>query len=176
MTVRFEMEPESADEQAAALVAMATGLDDVQIMQDEAEAWLWGQVAADYALASDAENALIVKASVLPTTSASWLESLAHTAQQENLSVRWRAHAGHGLIFARLAGDEAALVTAVDQLRQAASGNQGSLVVVDAPPALAANVDVWGSLPRQTFEVMRLLKERFDPNYTLNPGRFVGGI
>ncbi len=174
MTVRFEMEPESADEQAATLVAMAAGLGDAQILQDEA--WLWGQVAADYELASDAENALLVKASVLPTTSASWLESLEYTVQQMNLSVRWRAHAGHGLIFAHLAGDEPALVTAVDQLRQAASRSQGSLVVVDAPPALAARVDVWGSLPRQTFEVMRRLKERFDPNYTLNPGRFVGGL
>lgn len=182
MTVRFEMEPESADEQAAALVDMARAeansrpSSDVQIMQGEAEERLWRQVAVDYTLASDTANALIVKASVLPTDVASWLESLEHTAEQESLNVRWRAHAGHGLIFARLAGDEAALVTAVDQLRGAASVGQGSLVVVDAPPALASKVDVWGTLPGQTFEVMRRLKERFDPNYTLNPGRFVGGI
>src|SRR6266581_3143158 len=182
MTVRFEMEPESSDEQAAALVDMARAgassrpYSDVQIMQGEAEERLWRQVAIDYTLASDAANALIVKASVLPTDVVSWLESLEHTAQQESLNVRWRAHAGHGLIFARLAGDEAALVTAIDQLRGADSVGQGSLVVVDAPPALASKVDVWGTLPGQTFEVMRRLKVRFDPNYTLNPGRFVGGI
>src|SRR6266704_642930 len=182
MTVRFEMEPESADEQAAALVDMARAeassrpYSDVQTIQGEAEERLWRQVAIDYTLASDTANALIVKASVLPTDVASWLESLEHTAQQESLNVRWRAHAGHGLIFARLAGDEAALVTAIDQLRGAASVGQGSLVVVDAPPALASKVDVWGTLPGQTFEVMRRLKVRFDPNYTLNPGRFVGGI
>jgi glycolate dehydrogenase FAD-binding subunit len=41
---------------------------------------------------------------------------------------------------------------------------------------LASKVDVWGSLPTQTLEVMRRLKVRFDPNYILNPGRFVGGI
>ena len=182
MAVRFEMEPESADEQAAALVDMARAeassspYSDVQTIQGEAEERLWRQVAIDYTLASDAANALILKASVLPTDVASWLESLEHTAEQESLNVRWRAHAGHGLIFARLAGDEAALVTAVDQLRSAASVGQGSLVVVDAPPALASKVDVWGTLPGQTFEVMRRLKVRFDPNYTLNPGRFVGGI
>jgi glycolate oxidase FAD binding subunit len=176
MTVRFEMEPESADEQAAALVDMATALSDVQTMQGEAEERLWRQVALDYPLASDAANALIVKASVLPTDVGSWLESLERTIQQTNLTTRWRAHAGHGLIFARLAGDEAALVTAVDQLRGAASIGQGSLVVVDAPPMLASKVDVWGTLPGQTFEVMRRLKLCFDPNYTLNPGRFVGGI
>jgi glycolate oxidase FAD binding subunit len=182
MTVRFEMEPESADEQAAALVDMARAeassrtYSDIQTIQGEAEEQLWRQVAIDYTLASDTANALIVKASLLPTDVASWLESLEQMTQQANLTTRWRAHAGHGLIFAHLAGDEAALVTAIDQLRGAASAGQGSLVVVDAPPALASKVDVWGTLPGQTFEVMRRLKVRFDPNYTLNPGRFVGGI
>ena len=178
MTARFEMEPESADEQAASLVEMATDLSDVQTMHDEAEERLWRQVAVDYPLTSDAANTLIVKASLLPTELASWLQSLEHTAQQTGLSISWRAHAGHGLVFARLEarGDEAALTTAVDQLRNAAAAGQGSLVVIDAPPALASKVDVWGSLAPQTLEVMRRLKVRFDPNYILNPGRFVGGI
>jgi glycolate oxidase FAD binding subunit len=182
MTVRFEMEPESADDQAAALVDMARAeasshpYSDIQTIQGEAEERLWRQVAIDYTLASDTANALIVKASLLPTGVASWLESLEQITQQANLTTRWRAHASHGLIFAHLAGDEAALVIAIDQLRGAASAGQGSLVVVDAPPALASKVDVWGTLPGQTFEVMRRLKVRFDPNYTLNPGRFVGGI
>jgi glycolate oxidase FAD binding subunit len=174
MMVRFEMEPESAEEQAALLVTMADGLSDVQILQGEAEEQLWRQVAADFPLASEAENALIVKASILPTNVASWLESLEHTAKEADLSTRWRAHAGHGLIFARLAGDEIALATAVEQLHRAASVGQGSLVVLDAPPALARKVDVWGFIP--AFEVMRRLKMRFDPNFTLNPGRFVGGL
>ncbi len=179
MTARFEMEPESADEQAATLVEMARAeassrpyYSDVQTMQGEAEERLWRQVAVDYPLASDAANTLIVKASVLPTELVSWLQSL----EQTGLTISWRAHAGHGLVFARLTGDEAALATAVDQLRSAAAAGQGSLVVIDAPPALASKVDVWGSLPAQTLEVMRRLKVRFDPNYILNPGRFVGGI
>jgi glycolate oxidase FAD binding subunit len=182
MAARFEMEPESADEQAATLIEMAkaeTGSlrnNDIQIVQYEPEERLWRQAAVDFPLASDAPNALIVKASILPTEIASWLASLEQAAQQENLTLRWRAHAGHGLIFARLAGDEAALVTAVAQLRTAASAGQGSLVILDAPAVLASKVDVWGSLPEQTFEVMRRLKLRFDPNYTLNPGRFVGGL
>ncbi|HET8853774.1 MAG TPA: FAD-linked oxidase C-terminal domain-containing protein, partial [Ktedonobacteraceae bacterium] len=101
---------------------------------------------------------------------------LEHTAQQTDLTISWRAHAGHGLVFARVTGDEDALATAVVQLRSAAAAGQGSLVVIDAPPALASKVDVWGSLPAQTLEVMRRLKVRFDPNYILNPGRFVGGM
>jgi glycolate oxidase FAD binding subunit len=37
------------------------------------------------------------------------------------------------------------------------------------------NLNVWGALP-PAIEMMRSLKARFDPNRTLNPGRFVGGI
>src|SRR6266516_421995 len=175
MAARFETEPESADEQASTLTSMATGLNDIKTLQGEAEEQLWRQVASDFPLASDAENALIVKVSVLPTNVASWLESLEHIANEANFSTRWRAHTGHGLVFARLSGDEtAALARAVDKLRLAASAGQGSLVVLDAPVALAREVDVWGPIP--AFEVMRRPKVRFDPNYTLNPGRFVGGI
>jgi glycolate oxidase FAD binding subunit len=174
MAARFETEPESADEQASTLTSMATGLNDSKILQGEAEEQFWRQVARDFPLASDAENALIMKASVLPTGVATWLESLEHIVNEANLSARWRAHAGHGLVFARLSGDETALARAVDELRRAASAGQGSLVVLDAPAALARKVDVWGPIP--AFEVMRRLKVRFDPNSTLNPGRFVGGI
>ena len=174
MAARFETEPESADEQAATLVSMTTGLNDSKTLQGEAEEQFWRQVASDFPLASDAENALILKASLLPTSVASWLESLEHTAKEANLSTRWRGHAGHGLIFARLSGEETALARTVDELRHVASAGQGNLVVLDASAALARKVDVWGSIP--AFEVMRRLKARFDPNYTLNPGRFVGGI
>lgn len=38
-----------------------------------------------------------------------------------------------------------------------------------------AHLRVWGVAPAAV-ERMRALKERFDPNRTLNPGRFVGGI
>ena len=37
------------------------------------------------------------------------------------------------------------------------------------------NLQVWGA-PPDALEKMRALKARFDPNNTLNPGRFIGGI
>jgi glycolate oxidase FAD binding subunit len=47
--------------------------------------------------------------------------------------------------------------------------------VVKAPPHLKREIDVWGA-PGDAVGVMRRVKERFDPDRRLSPGRFVGGI
>ncbi len=175
LVARFEMEREAADDQTAALGEMASDLTNtVQTISDEAEEQLRAELTTSVAPANDSGATLIVKASVLLTEVAHWLESLQQAAQRAKLEARWRAHAGHGLIFASLTGDEAALIGVVDELRQVATGGQGSLVVIDASPTLLRQLDVWG--PSSALEVMRHLKARFDPHATLNPGRFVGGI
>ncbi len=175
LIARFEMEEEAADDQAAELVEMAGSLGrGAQTIASGAEAQLWSQVDTHVAAPSSSETPLALKASVLLTEVGHWLASLQETIRQGKLSARWRAHAGHGLIFVRLFGDDAALVTALEALRQVATRRQGSLVVLEAPPPLLRQVDVWGTSP--ALEVMRRLKARFDPHTTLNPGRFIGGI
>ena len=49
----------------------------------------------------------------------------------------------------------------------------GSLVVQAAPAGL--RIDPWGP-PPASFPLMQRLKDNFDPEHRLNPGRFVGGI
>jgi glycolate oxidase FAD binding subunit len=44
-----------------------------------------------------------------------------------------------------------------------------------APNAIKEQLDVWGEVG-QTANLMRALKEKFDPQAQLNPGRFVAGI
>jgi len=56
-----------------------------------------------------------------------------------------------------------------------ASEEQGIFVVEHAPAALKERVGVWGS-SRGNRPIMEMLKNRFDPKGTLNPGRFVDGI
>jgi glycolate oxidase FAD binding subunit len=87
---------------------------------------------------------------------------------------RWQAHAGHGIIMARLAAAPEMLSERIETLRASASARRGSLVITDLPSALVGRVDPWG--PVAALAVMRRLKQRFDPNGVLNPGRFVGGI
>jgi glycolate oxidase FAD binding subunit len=172
---RFESEAESAEDQADRLIALADEQSGAaRKLAGEEEAQLWLRIDGTLATTSAAEAALTLKASLLPTDLAGWLAILRAAAERARLDVRWRAHAGHGLVYVRLTGAEDALVMAVDELRQAASERRGSLVVLDAPHALAERVDVWG--PSPAVELMRRLKASFDPNATLNPGRFVGRI
>jgi glycolate oxidase FAD binding subunit len=60
-------------------------------------------------------------------------------------------------------------------LRNTAVAFGGQLMVTGRPETLAASVDTWTN-PGPALQLMRRLKERFDPQRTLNPGRFVGGL
>jgi glycolate oxidase FAD binding subunit len=48
------------------------------------------------------------------------------------------------------------------------------VVVVDGPAAVKSVVDLWG--PISAIDLMRRVKDQFDPQHRLSPGRFVGGI
>jgi len=51
---------------------------------------------------------------------------------------------------------------------------RGSVVVLTAPAAVQASVDMWGPVPG--LDLMRAVKRQFDPANTMAPGRFAGGI
>ncbi|MCW2791094.1 MAG: glcE [Nocardioides sp.] len=87
-----------------------------------------------------------------------------------------RGSGGAGVAYAALpAGTPPDDVrTVVDRLRRVCTGHGGSLVVVDAPASVKAAVDVWGPVP--ALDLMRRVKDQFDPDHRLSPGRYVGGI
>jgi glycolate oxidase FAD binding subunit len=60
-----------------------------------------------------------------------------------------------------------------ERLRPAAIAAGGNLVVLSSPngTTLTAN-EIWGPPPNGAM-VMRALRQRFDPDGILNPGRFV---
>ncbi|HEX3389215.1 MAG TPA: FAD-binding oxidoreductase [Streptosporangiaceae bacterium] len=51
---------------------------------------------------------------------------------------------------------------------------RASAVVVRAPAAVQALIDMWGPVP--SLGLMRALKDQFDPGHLMAPGRFAGGI
>jgi glycolate oxidase FAD binding subunit len=96
------------------------------------------------------------------------------------------AHAGTGVLWVASDFGEGeleasggrmvpALAGAVTAARERLAALGGSLVLVKAPPELKRAVDAWGPAG-DAVELMRRVKERFDPDRRLSPGRFVGGI
>ena len=101
----------------------------------------------------------------------SGLGDVLRTAREVGASVR--GSGGTGVLYAAVADAERA-VEAVDRLRATCARHQGAAVVVDAPPEVKQAVDVWGAVP--ALGLMRRVKDQFDPDHRLAPGRFVGGI
>ncbi len=81
-----------------------------------------------------------------------------------------------GDLIARVAGeDDAHLDGAIVPFDEALHGANPRATVLAAPAGVRERLAVWGA-PPAALERMRELKRRFDPNGTLAPGRFVGGI
>jgi glycolate oxidase FAD binding subunit len=63
----------------------------------------------------------------------------------------------------------------IREIRGSIAARGGSVVVREAPLWVKQAIDVWGDTD-SALPLMRRVKERFDPNRIMNPGRFIGGI
>ncbi|MFC7549213.1 FAD-binding protein [Plantactinospora sp. GCM10030261] len=87
-----------------------------------------------------------------------------------------RGSAGLGVVHAALPATTppdrvAGILTAV---RAVLLARAGRCVVVAAPPPVRRSVDLWGD--RSDLSLLRRVKEQFDPDHRLAPGRFPGGL
>jgi glycolate oxidase FAD binding subunit len=101
------------------------------------------------------------------TFALSGLRDVLTDARRAGLHVR--GSAGAGVVHA--AADD---MTSLEALRSVCTRHGGSVVVVDAPAEVKQVTDVWGPVP--ALDLMRRVKDQFDPDHRLAPGRFVGGI
>jgi glycolate oxidase FAD binding subunit len=84
-----------------------------------------------------------------------------------------RGGAGAGALACGLHDDDR-LGVELARLREITRRHGGNAVLRCAAPHLKAGLDVWGPVP--ALALMRRLKDQFDPDHRLAPGRFVGGI
>jgi glycolate oxidase FAD binding subunit len=85
------------------------------------------------------------------------------------------ADIGAGIIRVSFDTDERLAVDQIKRLRKSAVSSGGALFIEKAPPEVKSEADAWGDAGA-TVSLMRTLKETFDPQSLLNPGRFVAGI
>lgn len=88
----------------------------------------------------------------------------------------WYATLGLGFFSAPLLDGAALGVrSAIESARLALVALGGSLVIERAPLGVRASIDAWGPAPA-AIRLHRAVKDRFDPEALLAPGRFLGGI
>lgn len=104
---------------------------------------------------------MVCKLGILPNQTVEFLRSW------DSLAI---IHAGSGL--GRLQSQD---VEKVSQARQYCQMHQGFLTLLEAPQEIKQQLEPWG-YTGNALQVMRRLKQKFDPNALLNPGRFVAGI
>jgi glycolate oxidase FAD binding subunit len=80
----------------------------------------------------------------------------------------------HGADDGGSPGDDRIAAT-ISRVRDLSRRLGGSTVVEHCPLSVKKEIDVWGETT-ETIDIMRRIKEKFDPARILNPGRFVGGI
>lgn len=109
---------------------------------------------------------------VLPADSAKAVQAVAAGAGKGVRSAA-AATVGSGSLRGFLEAEEPTrLAAAVGAARRALESLGGYLVLLEAPEAVRAGVDVWGPAP-DGLELMRGIREAFDPRRILNPGRFL---
>ncbi len=113
---------------------------------------------------------IAVRAGILPTASG----RICDAASQLGADVL--AYPTVGVVRATWMPDRTPRVDQIADLRRlCVIEGHGALVVERAPAAVKQQIDVWGGT-RGDFELMRRLKAQFDPQRTLNQGRFLGGL
>jgi len=116
----------------------------------------------------------------LPSRMKDILAEIEASAEREVL--HWAAMArGVGVIYAALLPDSGTdearqgIVRVAEQVQAACARIEGHAVIPWCPTEWKSSLRIWGA-DRGDLPQMRKLKAVFDPQGTLSPGRFVGGL
>jgi glycolate oxidase FAD binding subunit len=156
LDVQLAAMPEVIHHQAQGLAELAQGLDQV-VSDSHPNVWNARQELFDRS------ESFLIKATMLPTDISQFVEAV---------------HALGGTSVTQAVGIMTATIpqTASDQLlqlRQKLEAARGSLTILQQ--LAETTLDPWGK-PPDTLPLMREIKQHFDPNRILNPGRFLGEI
>jgi glycolate oxidase FAD binding subunit len=122
----------------------------------------------------DSGYEFILKISVAPGELCSIISEFQQLARAEGTDIAVVAQAT-GLMTVGLNSAHDSAIRIVERMRTRVTSSGGSVVALKVPEAVRGTFDVWGP-QSNALPLMREIKRQFDPNRTLNPGRFVGSI
>lgn len=162
LVIRWQTIPESIEQQILQVQAIAQQLDlTTSMYQDELETKLW-QDCDQIVSIPQAETSVTCKFGIAPVAAVGLL------AQIGDSHVLARVHASSGLGRLQFNTNYELL----EQTRSHCQQHQGFLTILDAPPTIKQQIDLWG-YSGNALKTMKVIKNQFDPQNILNPGRFI---
>lgn len=170
LMLRFQGIPESVEEQSnqVAILAQKLGLE-VNFYQGNEEDHLWKRLQETLNITST-ETAVTGKIGIMPHQIVNFLQQLEKLTTKSGLGM---INIGSGLGKLQLDGE--GVLSQLNKLRSLLETEQGFLTVLEAPKAIKNQFEPWG-YNGNALDMMGKIKQKFDPNNILSPGRFVGGI
>jgi glycolate oxidase FAD binding subunit len=173
LIVRFQSISASVKEQSqqVELLAQQLGVRASLYGEDE-EIDLWQRLTNIIRIPASGSD-ITCKIGIMPNRAVSFLSQLDELIPQPGLG---KINISSGLGWLHL--DTLGTATGVDsikKLRSLCQAYRGFLTLLEAPAFLKQKLDPWG-YNGNALEIMRQLKQKFDPENILNPGRFVGDI
>jgi glycolate oxidase FAD binding subunit len=133
----------------------------------------WQRVCG-FGLQPDGDEGATLRAALLPSRVAPFLESAESKARGRDLPLQIDARPALGTVYCKTAGGERVSLL-VRELRELASRLGGGLVVEACATPLKSQVDIWGN-SRSDFALMTRVKNALDARRTMSPGRLMGGL
>jgi glycolate oxidase FAD binding subunit len=164
LIVRFQSIAPSVKQQSARLLEVGEklGLQGTCCCDNEEEQ-LWQRLPQTM-WDSGTKSAIICKIGIRPSEAVTAINEL---PVQDAL-----IHAGSGLGVLRF---ESVTADRLLQVRRGCEAKGGFLTVLAAPPDIKQQLDVWG-YNGSAIDLMRRIKQQFDPENLLSPHRFISGI
>lgn len=173
VAVRLDARAETA-ETLAAEAAASLAADRWTLEGPESAAW-WADYVQALSLRIDRDEALL-RLAVRPREIDALADSLVSALAQLGVAPTTIAiSAGLGTIHLRFAASDGDGREPFLAVRDVAAALADHAVVLAAPPEWKRGIDVWGK-PPDTLPVMATLRDQFDPERVLNPGRFIGRL
>jgi glycolate oxidase FAD binding subunit len=153
-------------------VAEAVGADAEHLDAPSSAAW-WTEYVAGQRLSSE-DGSVLVRCGDRPKNSATLAAGVTNAMERLGIGVPYLAASpGIGSVVARLDLGAQGCAERLAEVQSVLLALAETATILAAPTAWKRGIDIWGR-PPDGFEVMRALREEFDPNRTVNPGRFAG--
>lgn len=168
MAVRLEGFQESVEREIGEIQKMSGR--DIRILEGSEQNEFW-MALSDFSRLS--QSNFRFKASIPISATFDAFKNFDESSENLGFKINLISQTGIGIIYGFLWTEEMdKLIELINQSNSYAAKSGGYSVVELAPVKIKEKINVWGHLPGGV-DIMRILKERFDPKGIMNPGRLL---